>query len=138
MKESQRLKDKVEQLSKYYDELIEDMPLNDEFLNNRIVRRGIEKTIELIVETIIDIANIIISSKNLEKPIDSRNSIQILFKQKIISEKLSLKICDLISFRNLLVHRYGKINEKQEFDHIIDNYDDIKDFINEIILFLKK
>lgn len=138
MQEKQKLRDKLEQLLKYYEELLEDMPDNEEFINNRIKRRGIEKTIELIVETIIDISNIIISYKNFEKPIDSRNSINILSKQKIISNSLSLKISDLISFRNLLVHRYGKINEKEEFIHIKENYEDIKKFIDEIEHFSKK
>lgn len=137
MTKNQRNKDKLDQLVTFYEELLEDMPQNEEFLENRIVRRGIEKTVELIVETIIDIANIIISQKNFEKPIDSRESITVLAKHKVISKILSEKIKDLISFRNLLVHRYGKLDEKEEFIHIQENHPDIKKFIEGIEHFLK-
>lgn len=132
-----RLKDKLDSLSNYYDELIDDLPEKDEFIKNRLSRRGIEKTIELICETIIDISNIIISKNKLEKPTDSRSSITILEKNNMISKKLSEKIKDLISFRNLLVHRYGKIDEIEEFENIVENHEDILKFIKEISSNLK-
>jgi uncharacterized protein YutE (UPF0331/DUF86 family) len=127
-----KVNDKLDDLSRYYDELLEDLPSDNDFLNNRLTRRGIEKTLELIVETILDIANIIISEKNLEKPIDSKSSIMVLAKEKIIAISLAEKIKDLVSFRNLLVHRYGKLDEEKELIHIKENHGDIADFLEAI------
>jgi len=114
MPEKARIEEKLDDLLKYYEELLEDLPQKKEFKEKRLARRGIEKTLELIADTIIDISLIIISSKGLEKPQDSRDSINILEKNKIITSSLSAKIKDLISFRNLLVHRYGKIDEEMK------------------------
>jgi uncharacterized protein YutE (UPF0331/DUF86 family) len=61
----------------------------------------------------------------------------ILYKNKILSNNVALKIKDLVSFRNLLVHRYGKLDEKEEFTHISENHKDIEKFIEEIDKYLK-
>jgi len=55
--DKEKLNDKLDQLSDYYEELMEDLPNKDTFIEKRIVRRGIEKSIELIADTIIDITN---------------------------------------------------------------------------------
>ena len=68
--DKERLNQKLDELAGYYNDLIEDLPDLNEFLNQRLKRRGIEKTLELIADTIIDLANILISSLKLEKPED--------------------------------------------------------------------
>jgi len=80
----------------------------------------------------------LISQNGFEKPKDSREAIVILEKNKILSKKVSLQIQDFISFRNLLVHRYGKVNEKQEYENIAENHKDVLDFVKEVKLFIKK
>lgn len=129
---------KLDELVKYSEELNEDLPGKEEFKAGRLVRRGIEKTLELIADTITDIALIIISEKNFEKPEDSRDAIRVLEKNKVLSKDLSPKIQDLLSFRNLLVHRYGRIDEELEFNNISENQEDIVLFVKEIEIFLKK
>ena len=69
---------------------------------------------------------------------DSRGAIEELYKNKIINQNLKEKVADLISFRNLLVHRYGKIDEKLEFENIKENHEDILEFVKRIELFNKK
>lgn len=127
-----RIKDKLDELVSYHRELIEDLPEKDEFKQERLVKRGIEKTIELIADTIVDIALIIISEKGLKKPEDSRDALSVLEENKILTKKLAGKIKDLVSFRNLLVHRYGKIKADLEYNNISENSEDIIFFVKEI------
>ncbi len=127
-----RVKDKLTELMGYYEELLEDLPKEDEFLENRILRRGIEKSIELIADTIIDISLILISSSGFERPNDSREAIMVLEKNKVLSPQLAIKIKEFVSFRNLLVHRYGKIDLEREFNSISENHEDILGFIKEV------
>ena len=47
-------------------------------------------------------------------------------------------ISPFISFRNLLVHRYGKVDEKQEYVNTSENHTNVLDFLREIKLFIKK
>lgn len=133
-----RINDKLDELLKFHEELMEDLPSEDEFTENRLSRRGIEKTIELIADDILDVALIIISNKGLEKPEDSREAIKVLEKNSILTPELAGKIQDLISFRNLLVHRYGKIDENLEFQNIKENQGDIISFVDKIEVFLEK
>jgi len=42
------------------------------------------------------------------------------------------------SFRNILAHKYGEINDEQAFESIKEGLKDFEIFINEIEKFLKK
>ena len=131
-----RITEKLDDLVNYHEELMEDLPSKDDFIEDRLSRRGIEKTIELIADLIVDITLIIISEAGFDKPEDSRSAILILEKNKLLSENISKKIQDFVSFRNLLVHRYGKIDENMEFNNIKENHRDVLDFVKEIKNFL--
>lgn len=134
----QKIDDKLDLIGRYHDELMEDLPPEREFINNRVPRRSIEKTVELIADAIVDVAMIIISAKGFEKPIEACESITVINKREILSEKLSVNIKNLIRFRNLLVHQYAKIDEKREYHDISENHEDMIDFIKEIEEFLRK
>ena len=135
----QKVKDKLDLISKYYDELNEDLPQSEEeFSQERVSRRAIEKTIELIADAVVDVAMIIISAKSLEKPNESSESITILAKNGFLSSSLTGKIKDFIRFRNLLVHQYAKVDEEREFETIRDNHPDILEFLKEMENFVRK
>lgn len=134
----QRLKDKLDLISNYYNELKEDLPSEEEFIQERVPRRALEKTIELIADAVVDVAMIIISAKSLEKPKESCESIAILAKSNILSFSLADKIRDFIRFRNLLVHQYAKVDEYREFETIRDNHEDILLFLREMGSLVKK
>lgn len=134
----ERVSSKLDELFSYHEELMEDLPAEESFKKERLARRGIEKTIELIVDAVLGIALIIISEKRLEKPEDSRGTIKVLEKNKILSKELSAKMQDLVSFRNLLVHRYGKIDEDIEYSNIKENHGDIVLFIKAIENYLNR
>src|SRR3989344_1651894 len=132
-----RVKDKLDELVSYHRELVEDLPEREKYKQEQLVKREIEKTIELIADTIVDIALIIISERGLKKPEDSRDALSVLEENKILTKKVAGKIKDLISFRNLLVHRYGKIKEDLEYTNISENSEDIILFVKEIEISLK-
>ncbi len=134
----ERINDKLDEIIMFYHELVDNLPEEETFLDNTLMRRGLEKTLELLVNCVVDVALIIISKFNYEKPINSRGAIEELYKNKIIDQKLKEKVADLISFRNLLVHRYGKVDEKLEFENIKENHEDILEFVRCIEEFSKK
>lgn len=127
----------MDSISCYYDELKEDFPSEEEFSRERIPRRALEKTIELIADAVVDVAMIVISAKGLEKPKESCDSIAVLAKSGILSSALADKMKDFIRFRNLLVHQYAKVDEHREFETIRDNHEDIIKFLKEIELFVR-
>lgn len=94
---------------------------------------GIERGLQISIECIIDIANIIISYLDVQKPDTYKEGILELAKHNIIPVKFSGKLANMVSFRNILVHDYMKIDEKIMIDILKNNLDDFikfADFIN--------
>ena len=117
----------------------ENLPLeSEEFEKMGLMKDGIYKKLEFIVEDVIDVCNILNSDLSLGIPSDEDSIIKNLEDKKIISEELAEKIIQMKGFRNILVHRYGKINDKESFETIKENLNDFKIFKEEIVNFLKK
>ena len=134
----QKLKEKLDEIVSYYDEFLEDFPKESVFEEERLVRRGIEKTVELMADAIIDAAMTLISMDNMNKPKDSREAIRLLEEKGVLSRKTSLKVQDFISFRNLLVHRYARIDESKEYQSLSTEHQDIIAFVKEVETYLKR
>lgn len=132
-----RIKEKLDELVLLHEELLEDLPDEDIFYKERLTRRGVEKTIELIADTILDVVLQIISEEGYSRPADSRGAVAVLQEKKILTVPLSHQLQDLVSFRNLLVHRYGKVDQKEEYENINHNHADVLRFVKEIESYLK-
>ena len=86
----------------------------------------------------IDICAIINSDLRLEMPESEEGIVESLVKKGILTEEISDKIRRMKGFRNIVVHRYGKIDDRVAFSILIDNIDDFDQFIGAIEEFLKK
>lgn len=126
----ERIKDKLSELKVYIMELDKDIPEDEEeYLEERVPRRACERTFQLACEDVIDICNLIIAGKALGLPKDNRDAIKKLSDTRIIPRKLSARLEDMVSFRNLLVHRYGKVDDSRAYHFLKDELDDISEFI---------
>lgn len=133
MLDFERLEDKVDEFHRYLKDLEEDLPKKEEaYIQNRMRRRAIEKDFELTCESLIDICNLIIAGKNLQKPSDNKESIQRLYENSIINQETTNKLKNMVGFRNLLVHRYGKIDHKESYQHLKNGIEDLHKFLKRI------
>ncbi|MBI2105656.1 DUF86 domain-containing protein [Candidatus Woesearchaeota archaeon] len=130
-----KLKEIEENISLVEDNLPEDF---DEFKNLGLVKDGIYKRIENSIENIIDICGIINSELKLGIPNEDEDLIENVFNKKIITKKLYLKIKEMKGFRNILVHRYGDLDDQLAFESIKSGIEDFNLFIDEIEKFLEK
>jgi uncharacterized protein YutE (UPF0331/DUF86 family) len=89
---------------------------------------GIERGLQISIECIIDIANIIISSINIEKPDTYRETIIILGKEGVLPKAFAKEISNMVAFRNILVHDYMKIDEEIMIDILKKHLDDFGKF----------
>lgn len=133
----QRITEKLDYIERYHRELVEDLPSYPEFTKKRLTRRGIEKTVELMADAIVDVAMIIISAKGLEKPNEAAESVNILAQNNLLTIGLARKLQELVKFRNLLVHQYAKVDEEKEYHNINENHEDVIVFIKEIEALVK-
>jgi len=126
----ERIKDKLSELKVYIMELDEDIPEDEEeYIEERVPRRACERTFQLACEDVLDICNLIIAGKALGLPKDNRDAIRKLSDNKIIPMKLSARLEDMVSFRNLLIHRYSKVDDSRAYHYLKEEIADISDFI---------
>ncbi len=60
-----------------------------------------------------------------------------LSQQRVLDPNLALRLEDMAGFRNLLVHRYGDVDNLRVLDIIKNDLDDVLLFEKEIIQFLE-
>lgn len=89
------------------------------------------------IEACLDIANHIIATKGFRRPVDYKDVFLVLKENKIINDKLSLKLQSMAKFRNILVHRYAEIESKRLFKIMTRDVRDIKEFIKTILKYIK-
>jgi uncharacterized protein YutE (UPF0331/DUF86 family) len=80
------------------------------YKNDWKTQRIVERTLQILVEECIDIANHIISDKDMRLPAGYADAFQVLMENAIISKKLFQTMEKMAKFRNVVVHQYEKID----------------------------
>lgn len=94
------------------------------------LKSGIERTLQVCIEAVIDIAERIISLEGLSPATCSFNSLKRLEDLDILKDAEKYK--GMIQFRNFIVHRYESI-DAQELVNVCNNHlQDFREFIVEI------
>ncbi len=85
------------------------------------------------MESIVDLAFLVIRQKSLRIPGEENQAFIILKEAGIISENLSIRLKDGKGMRNILAHQYGNINDELVFQSITKELvRDAKEFIDTI------
>lgn len=109
----ERSMSKLEELNGYLTEL-EDIAGNinwERYQTELMVKRGIERTLQLIVETTIDLGNIILAAQKWRPPASNRDIFNILTEHQLLESELGQFMNRITGFRNLLVHDYGRVDD---------------------------
>lgn len=139
MEARKKILSKLEEMNTYLNELDSILPdKKSKYLQDLIIRRACEKTIESAIESVISIISIIVSSKRLGLPQSEDDLINILEKKKLLTKMTAEKIREMKGFRNILVHKYGEINDKQVYEFLTSEVSDFSNFDKEIRKFLDK
>lgn len=134
----ERILAKLEEMEKYLDELQELIPDDEEeYISNLALRRACEKTIELSIESLLDTVSIIISSLKLGIPQSEDSLIKLLEDGKVIPVSLGKKLIQMKGFRNILVHRYGSVDDFKAYAYLTEELGDFELFAKEVRKFLK-
>jgi len=91
-----------------------------------------------IIEACIDIANYIISVKGYRRAEEYSEMFRVLKEEGVIEKDLATKLEDMARFRNLLVHRYGEVDNTKVLEIIKHNLKDIEEFEKEIEKLIKE
>ncbi|MCE7738201.1 MAG: DUF86 domain-containing protein [Candidatus Heimdallarchaeota archaeon] len=137
---------KVEHIIAKFDQIRENIQLIEknlsksfvEFEKLGIVKDGIYRRFEYSVELVIDILSLINAELKLGIPNGTSDIIDQLLKNEILDEGLADIIRGMKGFRNILVHRYGKLDDKLAYKIIVENLSDFQIVENQIMTVLRK
>lgn len=121
-------------------EIIKDNLPNDVngFLGLGLVKDGLYKKAEFAIELVLDICNIINSDLRLGVPENEDDLLDNLESKRIFSKAIVDLIREMKKFRNVLVHKYGNIDDAKAYRDIYDGLEDFEKIIPEIEKFLEK
>jgi uncharacterized protein YutE (UPF0331/DUF86 family) len=137
--DNDRLLEKMDELEKYLRELDEYLPEEEEgYINNGLRKRACERAFQLAAENLLDICNLIISEKGFGIPTDSKDCIRKLAENGVIPASLSSRLEELVGFRNLLVHQYGRIDDSRAYSYLNLESKDFYEFIEVIDKYIHK
>lgn len=118
----------VRQIRKYYA-----MPSELPFKKDYIKQDAILLNLQRACEQSIDLANHVIKTKKLGLPKESKESFEILAREKAISEDMSKKLQGMVGFRNTAIHEYQELNLEIVVDVIENHLDNFIEFTNQIL-----
>jgi len=73
-------------------------------------QRIVERTLHILIEVCIDIANHIIADQGMRVPTGYADTFKVLMEHKVIGEKLCEILEKMAKFRNVVVHQYETID----------------------------
>jgi len=137
MLDENRILSKLDELNSYLVELEEVMPKNYEgYVNSIEKKRSCERLLHISVECVIDVCSLMVKGLRLGLPSGEEDLFERLERKKIISGRMKEKLKLMRGFRNVLVHRYGEVDDELVFENL-KSIEDFKDFSKEITSFLK-
>lgn len=104
----------------------------EEFKENIITKRFIERNIELAIEQMIDICKHFVSGLDLSEPETYSECFDRLAKAGVILEQSLDTFKSMVRFRNILIHAYEGVDDSITYGIYKRRLDDFKIFIKEI------
>ncbi len=124
---SERIRQKLREIEDSLEMIKEGLPEDvDEFLSLGLVKDGIYKRLEFCIQNLIDIFSIIYSSLHLGVPGNVDDIFEELTGKKVFPKQIMLLVQEMKGLRNILIHRYGKINDKTVYDLLTERLDDFE------------
>ena len=129
-----RIKDKINEINSYIEELKSIAPSTlEEYKSSILKKAACERYVEKIVESITDLAFLVIKTGNLRIPEDDVDAFKILLENNIIESDLAVKLKNAKGMRNIISHQYGKIADEVVYESIANELiEDSEKFIKEI------
>ena len=139
MIDKELIKNKMADVQGYFKEL---HPILKEesrdIIENNLKLHTVERLFQLIVDTAIDINTHIIAESGFNIPDDYQSTFIVLGENKVLPMNFAVKIAPSVGLRNLIIHRYGRVDFKRMIDDIENEISDYLEYLKFIDSFLKK
>jgi uncharacterized protein YutE (UPF0331/DUF86 family) len=127
--DKQRIYLLIKGLEKNLEQIKSYLPSDLEKYKRFTIRKlAIERLLQTSIEVVIDISILLIKEFDLGIPNDDENAFDLLKDKINCIEKLK----QMKRFRNILVHKYGTINDEIVYANASENIRDFYEFIEEV------
>jgi len=133
--DEERILSKIDSMDQYLKEIEDDMPSNlNEYQDNK---RKYERLLHLSIEAVIDVCSLILKNEGLGAPNDEESILDKLADNKVINQDIAKNVKDMKAFRNVLVHRYGEVDDRKVYEKL-EKLEDFKEFRKRVIKYLEE
>jgi len=108
----------------------------EDFVSDFHLFGNTERYLQLSIQSIVDIAHLIIIDLDIKRPDDNYEAVSLLHKNRIVSEDLASKLTKMVGLRNILVHEYGKIDRKKVYEVLTTQLRDLEEFKKQVVAYL--
>jgi uncharacterized protein YutE (UPF0331/DUF86 family) len=132
------IRERLKLLGEYVSDLreLQDVDLAT-YVENKLVRRTVERTLHLAVEACLDIGQHIIAREGFRTPADNKDVFAVLSEEGVVPPALLPSLISMARFRNLIVHGYAQIDNQVVFGILKRRLGDFDAFAQAIVRHLE-
>lgn len=131
--------ERLKRLAEYVDELQEYRRKATSFQvyqENTMLRRAVERTLQIAVESCLDIGRRLIALEGFRFPEDNKDVFQVLAEEGVVPQELLPALLDMARFRNIVVHNYAKLDDARVYGILKKRLGDFDAFARAIVEYL--
>lgn len=139
MIDRERILSKIAELDSYLSELAQIAPSSFEgYVRSIEKRRACERLLQISIEAVIDICAMLVQGLRLGLPAEEDDIFEKLLRAGIVSDEMAKTLRRMKGFRNILVHEYGRVDDRIVFEVIANRLGDFEGFKCEVLKVLQK
>lgn len=130
---------KLSMLEEYLKQIVEYQSISlGQYTKDWKTQRVVERTLQMMVETCIDITGHIIADMKFRVPTSYADSFSVLAENRILDNTLSQSLERMAKFRNVVVHDYDRVDGEIVIGILRKNLDDFIKFKDATVKFIKR
>lgn len=137
MVDRERVLAKMDDLDRYLGELRQVIPASFEAYQAVVVRRACERIIQIAVEAVLDICSLFVAGLRLGLPGDEEDLLEKLGAAGVLRRETADIVKRMRGLRNILVHEYGRVNDRIVYETLTQRLGDFEVFKREALAALE-
>lgn len=138
MDEQDIIRERLKLLNEYVNDLLELQTVDFEtYVENKLIRRTVERTLHLAVEACLDIGQHIIAREGFRMPEDNKEVFVVLSEEDVVPSEILPNLIAMAKFRNLIVHDYARIDNQVIFGILKRRLGDLNAFAQAIVSYVE-
>lgn len=135
----ERIRERLVELTGFIADLKAQQGLSwDEFQTDTMLRRGIERTLQMAIECLLDTGNMLIAAEKWRAPENNRAVFQVLSEEGVVPANALQDYTKMAGFRNILVHEYTRLEPALVYGALRQAPADLERFRDWVLAYLAR